>query len=125
MAANYKEYKKVVDSKKVTMSVFGYDGCGYCVMYKPVYNDVASEYKLDIYYFNSDTYDSTEYSKIRNSGLKIPKACNNQGKDIALSEPFGTPLTLFTKNGKVIDCISGYVEKETLVAKLKTVGMIK
>lgn len=125
VAKNYKEYKKIVDSKKVTMAVFGYDSCKYCALYKPVYNDIAAEYKLDIYYFNSETYDSTEYNKIRNSGLIIPKACNDSGKDIPLSEPFGTPLTLFTKNGKVIDCISGYVGKETLISKLKTVGLIK
>lgn len=125
VAANYKAYKTLVDSKKVTMAVFGYDQCQYCAMYKPVYNDVAREYKLDIYYFNSQTFDSKEYEKIMNSGLMIPKACNNQGKDIPLSDGFGTPLTLFTKNGKVIDCISGYVGEDALVAKLKTVGLIK
>ena len=46
-------------------------------------------------------------------------------KETKLEPGFGTPLTLFTKKGKVIDCINGYVNKETLVSKLETVGMIK
>lgn len=125
VAKDYKEYKKLVDSKKVTMAVFGYETCGYCKLYKPVFNEVASEYELNIYYFDSAIYNETEYNKVMNSGLKIPKSCTDTGKAELLSEGFGTPLTLFTKNGKVIDCISGYVGKDTLVSKLKSVGLIK
>ena len=57
--------------------------------------------------------------------MKIPKACNDSGKAVALSELNAVPLTIFTKNGKVIDCISGVESKEGLTAKLKDVGMIK
>ncbi|MDD2505644.1 MAG: thioredoxin family protein, partial [Bacilli bacterium] len=102
--ANYKEFKKIVDSKKVNMFVFGRETCGWCNLYKPIYNDIAAEYKLDIYDFDSDNYDSSELSKVRNSGLIIPGACTDSGENQPLSEGYSTPLTLFTKNGKVIDC---------------------
>lgn len=121
-----KAYKKLVEEKKlVTMAVFGRDSCFYCNQFKPVYNTVAEEYNLDIYYFDSDSYDSTEYTKIMNMGLIIPASCSDTQKEVELSQGFGTPLTLFTKNGKVIDCISGYVGKKELISKLETVGMIK
>lgn len=120
-------FSKLVKRKNtVTMAIFGRDTCFYCNQFKVVYNNVADEYDLDdIYYFDSSSYDKTEYDKIMDSGLTIPAACNNTGKDVELQTGFGTPLTLFTKNGKVIDCIDGYTNKENLITKLKTVGMIK
>lgn len=123
--STYKEYMKIVDGKKITMSVFGRNSCSWCNKFKPVYNDIAGKYKLDIYYFDSDSYNSNEYSKILNSGLIIPGSCTETKEEKKLSEGFGTPLTLFTKQGKVIDCISGYTNETGLLAKLKSVGMIK
>lgn len=125
VAKDYAAYKKIVDGKKVAMAVLGRDTCPACNYYKPIYNDVAAEYEVDIYYFDSDSYEETEYNKLLNSGLKIPKECNDSGKAVSLSELNAVPLTIFTKNGKVINCISGVESKDGLVAKLKDVGMIK
>ncbi len=119
-------YKKLVkDKKNVTMAVFGRDTCFYCNQFKVVYNQVAGENGLDIYYFDSDSYDKDEYNKIMDMGLKIPASCSDTGKEVDLQPGFGTPLTLFTKNGKVIDCINGYINKSSLLTKLQTVGMIE
>ena len=123
--STYKEYMALVNSKKITMAIFGRNSCSWCNKYKPVYNEVAFKYNLDIYYFDSDSYNKTEYNKIMNSGLMIPAECNSKGKDIKLSDGFGTPLTLFTKEGKTVACIGGYVDKDALVTKLKSVGLIK
>ena len=123
--STYKEYMALVNSKKITMAVFGRNSCSWCNKYKPVYNEVANKYNLDIYYFDSDSFDQAEYSKILNSGLNIPASCTDTQKEEPLSHGFGTPLTLYTKNGKVIDCISGYVDEDNLVKKLKSVGLIK
>ena len=123
--STYEEYKKIVDSDKIVMSVFGRNSCSWCNKFKPIYNEVAEEEKVDIYYFDSDSFDEEEYNKIRNMGLKILAECNNEHVEKDLSENFGTPLTLFTQNGKTIGCIGGYVDKDTLLAKLKDIGMIK
>lgn len=129
---NYKVFKDadayekaVKDKKTITMAVFGRDTCFYCNQFKPVYNTVSAEYGLDIYYFDSDSYDKDEYQSIMDMGLTIPASCTQDNKEAKLADGFGTPLTLFTKNGKVIDCISGYLNKEGLISKLETVGMIK
>jgi len=125
IAESASAYKKLVEAKKtITMAVFGRDNCFYCNQFKPVYNTVAEEYDLDIYYFNSLEYNEKEYQAIMDMGLKIPASCTKDGNEANLSDGFGTPLTLFTQNGKVIDCISGYTNKSGLISKLKTVGMI-
>ena len=125
VAKNASAYEKLVDSKDITVAVFGRNSCYYCNIFKPVYNAVAEKYDLDIYYFDSDNYDSKEYQKIMKLGLKIPASCNSDGKESLLSDGFGTPLTIFTKNGKTVDCISGYVDRDTLISKLVINDLIK
>ena len=122
--STYEEYKKIVDSDEITMAVFGRNSCTWCNKYKPVYDEVAGEYNVNIYYFDSDSFNKDEYKKIRNMGLKILASCNSEGVEKDLSDDFGTPLTLFTQKGETIDCIGGYVDKDALVDKLKSVGMI-
>lgn len=122
--STFKEYMTLVNSKKITMAVFGRNSCSWCNKFKPVYNEVAQEYNIDIYYFDSDSFNSNEYSKILNSGLTIPEKCTKTQKDELLSSGFGTPLTLFTSNGKSIGCIGGYVNKTVLISELKEIGLV-
>ena len=126
IADNFKEYKKEIKGNNVVMSVFGRNSCYHCNNFKVVYNAVSDKYDLDdyVYYFDSDSYNTKEYKKIINMNLTIPAKCNSQGTEFKLSDGFGTPLTIFTKKGKVIDCISGYVNRENLIQKLKDVNMI-
>lgn len=124
VAENYSEYKKLVKSNKVIMSIFGRNSCTHCNRYKVVYNAVADKYDLDIYYFDSDNYNSKEYEKIINMDLTVPAKCGQTGEDFPLAQFSGTPLTIFTKKGKVVDCISGYVNRENLIDTLKNVSMI-
>ena len=119
VAENFSEYKNIVKSDEPTMAVFGRNSCGWCNKYKPVYNAIAEKYKVDIYYFDSDNYDSDEYEKIINMDLVVPAKCSSEAKEFKLSEGFGTPLTIFTKSGKVVDCIGGYKNRTSLLEVLK------
>lgn len=123
--STYKAFMKVVDSKEPAMIVLGRNTCSWCNKFKPIYNEVAAENKANIYYIDSDSFDSTEYSKILKSDLTIPASCTSTGKEQSLSEGFGTPLTLLTKKGKVTGCISGFTNKTNLIKKLQSVGNIK
>lgn len=123
--STYKAFMKVVDSKAPAMIVLGRNTCSWCNKFKPIYNEVAAENKANIYYIDSDLFDSTEYSKILKSDLKIPASCSSTGSEQSLSDGFGTPLTLLTKKGKVTGCISGFTNKTNLIKKLQSVGNIK
>ena len=122
-----KEYLKSIKSKKKTkMTIFGKSNCFYCKQYLPVINTVIEENETDdIYYLDSGTYNVEEYNKILNSGLIIPGKCTPNNKDIKLDKGFGTPLTIFTKGGKIVDCISGYVGKNNLINILNEKNIIK
>lgn len=122
--STFKEFDKLYKSKNAVMHVFGRNTCYYCNIFKPVYNDVAAENNLEVYYHDSDVIDSKEYNKILNSGVKIPAECTSTKEEQPLSKGFGTPLTLFTKNGKVIGCLTGYTNKTELISKLEKLEIL-
>ena len=119
VAENYNAYRKIVNSDVVTMAVFGRNSCGWCNKFKPVYNAIAEKYGIDIYYFDSDSYNTSDYTKIINMDLTVPAKCSSDATEFKLSDGFGTPLTIFTKKGKIVDCIGGYSNRESLLEILK------
>ena len=120
----FNEYKKLVKSDELIMSVFGRNSCAYCNLFKVVYNALAEKYDYSVYYFDSDVFDKNEYTKIINMDLIVPGKCDSYGNDFKLSDGFGTPLTIFTQNGKIVDCISGYANRDKLMEKLISLKMI-
>lgn len=116
---------KLIRSNNYTVLVFGYDSCNYCKLYLPVINKISKEYKTDIYYFNRDTYDPDEYSKVLSLDLEVPVKCTLSGEASSTTGSFPKPMTLITKNGKTVDCIRGYVEENTVLEKLKKYKLIK
>ena len=99
----YTEYEEKIDSEKPFMVVFVNDGCGYCEMYIPVIEEVASEYNLPIYKLNLANITNDEYSKLMNSNSYLKR------------EKWGTPTTLLMQGSQVIDSIGGYTEKDSVV----------
>lgn len=118
-------YIKKVNSKKYTVAVFGKDNCSFCNLYLPIVNDVARDHDLDIYYFDENTYDSTEYDKIMKLDLLIPSECVTSGISSSFTKGFAKPMTLITKSGKTVGCIKGYVKREELESKLREFKLIK
>lgn len=119
------EYIKKVNGKDLTVAVFGYDECSFCNLYKPVFNKVAKDQNLDIYYFDSKKYDEAEYYKIMQLDFTIPAECTTNGKETSLLEGFPKPMTLITQKGKLVGCIKGYVNEEVLISKLKEYKVLK
>ena len=66
----------------------------------------------------------TDYSQILEAATQETILKNMKTKKLKTAV-LTVPLTLFTKNGKVTGCISGYVDSEKLESKLKEVGMLK
>lgn len=125
VAENAKEYLDLVKSKNYTVAVIGYEGCSYCNLYLPVFNKVAKEHNISIYYFDADNYDEDEYQKVIGLDFEIPAKCNTKGEVKTMTEGFAKPMTLITKDGKLVDCIKGYVKESVLVDTLSKYKIIK
>ncbi len=130
VAKDSKSFLETLNEDKITVVTFGSAGCGYCEAFKPILNDVATKYDVDIYYFDTDYFNNDEFVSILDGGYKIPaksesteKVCSKKGEVSPLTG-FGTPLTLLIKNGKTIDCHAGLTDEKTL-DKIFTYNKIK
>ena len=99
----YTQYKEKMSNNEMFLVVIVRDGCGYCEMYEPILEEVANEKGLPIYYINLTNLTSEEVEELSNSNSYLRK--NN----------WGTPTTLFMYGVNVVDSISGYVEKDSLL----------
>lgn len=109
--ATVAEWLSESKGNETVVAVFAQTTCSWCEQYKPVVQEVIAEQKADIYWFDVDTITQEEYASL--------------GEAYSELKEFGTPYTLITKSGKKVGEISGYVEKDTLVSKLKEVGVLK
>lgn len=107
-----------------TYFVFGRDGCHYCESFKPILEEVATLYKIQIHYIDMAFLSSDDYQMLIGSQLNIPSKCSKTGEDTSLSKGFGTPLTLFVRGNKTYDCIRGYKNRDNLIDSLNDVGYI-
>lgn len=98
--------------EKYTIAVIAQTTCSYCEMYKPVIESIQSKYEdLNIYWFHTDELSNADYSTL--SGT------------YDISDTFkGTPYTMLTYHGVLVDYISGYVDEDTLVQFLIDNGVI-
>lgn len=110
-------YNDIDVDKGLTMVTMGSETCPHCTNFKEVLNAVAVEKQINLYYLDVNNIDNAH-------NYDIPIKCADT-TDQKLLDGFGTPLTLFFKDGKIIDCISGEITDVALKSRLRNVGMIK
>ena len=100
----YDEYEEMVNNGDAFIVVIERTGCGYCQKYMPLIEEVADENKIAITYINTDNLTEEEFNKLSNNNKYLKR------------NEWGTPTTLFMLGDRIIDSISGYVEKDSIEA---------
>lgn len=98
----YDNYKEMVDNGDAFVVVIERTGCSYCQQYMPIMEEVANEKKIAVTYINTDNITQEEMEELSSTNKYLKK---NQ---------WGTPTTLFMLGDRIVDSISGYVEKDSL-----------
>lgn len=101
----YDQYEEMVDNGDAFIVVLERAGCGYCIQYMPIIEEVAKEKKIPLYYIDTDTLSSEE--------LNLLSTTNNYLKR---NSDWGTPTTLFMLGERVLDTIGGFVEKDSVLS---------
>ena len=109
---------------KFTVLVIGKQDCNYCQMYLPVFNKVAKDSNIDIYYIDSSTYNKSEYKKVTSLELEIPAYCTTNNVKTSTAGSFAKPMTLIIKDGKTVSCALGYKSEDNLKSLLFSYGVI-
>ena len=124
LLTSFEEFNSYISREKTTFLVLGRANCPHCQNYKPVLENIAQNYKVEILYIDMDAVSSDFITKVRNSNLTIPAACTSTNEVLPLSSSFGTPLTLFIKNGQAFSCLRGDTSEETVLQTIKNIGLI-
>lgn len=110
-------FNEVIDKKETIMVTMGVDTCIHCKNFKKVMDEVAKEHQVNLYYLDANDIDEDH-------NFSIPLKCADVTNQKLLNG-FGTPLTLFIKNGEVVDCISGEVNADVLLSRLRNNEIVK
>lgn len=100
---SYDDYDAMLSEEKTFILVISREGCGYCDMYLPIIKEVAEEEQLPIYSVDLATFTEEESAAFSESNSFLKKG------------DWGTPTTLILKGSEVIDKLSGYTEKESVI----------
>ena len=113
------DFSVVENAKKdeIVMVTFGRETCSWCKKFKEVLNSVAEEKQVNLYYMDAPMIDDEH-------NYTIPLKCADE-LDQKLLDGFGTPLTIFFKNGEPVNCISVYFEDISLKSTLRNNKIIK
>lgn len=110
-----KELFKSIDEKMQsnTVQVFYFEKptCHYCMLLKPVTDTLKEEYELSYNYIDTSTLNNGQLKRILDKfGITY--------------KTFGTPHLTITKNGKVLDHLSGYADENIVFELFQTTGVI-
>ena len=108
---SYNQFVKKIEKKDSFVLCLSQTTCSHCAEFKPKLKEVAEEYKVELYYMETNLLNEEQ-----TEALKKIVACS------------GTPTTVFITDGEeklVANRISGDISKEKLIKKLKSNGIIK
>jgi|688.fasta_scaffold416922_2 thioredoxin 1 len=98
MDTKYLDLEKTIKNNSVTLVFFSASWCGPCKVMTPIIHEIATEFKDKIGFFNLNV--DTNPSIALNYGI------------------MGVPTSLFIKDGKIIEKVSGIKTKNEFVEKL-------
>ena len=108
----YDEYDKLLNSDKKNVIVVGQSTCSYCVQAKVTLNDIVEENDITINYLNISYLTEEEGEKFESSLDYFENS-------------WGTPIMIIVQDGKLVDIIEQYVDKDEYVEFLEENGVIK
>ena len=105
------KYLEFYKSSNQTIIFLGRPTCPYCEIAKPIIGKIAKEYKLNIYYLNTDEFsndDNVEF--VRHNEL--------------FSEGYSTPMLLIISNNEIVTYHEGLTDTEHYLRFFETNKLI-
>ena len=106
----YDKLVEKIEKKDSFILLLSQTECSHCLAFKPKLEQVANEFKIHMYYLETDLLDEDAYAELK--------------KKFSFS---GTPTTVFVVNGEETSAatrINGEVSREKIINKLKSNGFI-
>ena len=118
---SYAEYQDKITSDEYTIVLLASPVCSHCMAYKPLMNQVADKYNLNIYYLNvnSESLTEEEYINLHDSISVIADNYNKDGEPV-----IPTPATVIYRNGKEMASELGNIKENGFLKLLIDNGVV-
>ena len=111
MSSNMEEWLTDTASDEYVVTVIARTTCSHCINFKPVMQKANNEYEFKLYWLEADELTNNDYNALTGT--------------YDLEDYSGTPYTFITKNGEVLDHLSGERDYDTLVEFLENNNVIE
>ena len=111
MSSNMEEWLTDTASDEYVVTVIAQTTCSHCINFKPVMQKANNEYEFKLYWLEADELTNNDYNVLTGT--------------YDLEDYSGTPYTFITKNGEVLDHLSGERDYDTLVEFLENNNVIE
>lgn len=111
MSSNMEEWLTDTASDEYVVTVIAQTTCSHCINFKPVMQKANNEYEFKLYWLEADELTNNDYNALTGT--------------YDLEDYSGTPYTFITKNGEVLDHLSGERDYDTLIKFLEDNNVIE
>ena len=111
MISNMEEWLPDTASDEYVVTVIAQTTCGHCINFKPVMQKANNEYEFKLYWLEADELTNNDYNTLTGT--------------YDLEDYSGPPYRFITKNGEVLDHLSGERDYDTLIEFLEENNVIE
>lgn len=101
----YQEYQEKIDNDEEFVVILERATCSHCVTYMPIAEEFANENGVPMYYVDTDTFTSDDWTTFENSNSFLKKSNGN----------WGTPTTIVLAGSEAVDYIEGTTDATSLL----------
>lgn len=102
---SYAEYSEKIESGDPFVVIIERESCSFCQTFLPVAESFANDYKIPLYYVDTDTFSQDEFNALVNSNSFF-KEKNSTG--------WGTPTTIILVGSEAVDYYEGATDSDGL-----------
>ena len=117
---SFSEYQDKILEDQFTIILIGRDNCSHCADYKPLVNQVANQYNLDVWYLNTDSLEKDEYIYLHDNVSILKDEYDPEG-----NPGIPTPATVVYRKGYELDAVLGDVGEKGFKNLLVNSGVVK
>lgn len=116
MKDKFSSWKSDTEKDEYYITVVAQESCRNCTAFKPILQKVIDEYEIEnVYWFEVDTGEFRTHEDYYTTLINTYELTGYKG----------TPYTFITKNGEMLDYISGYTTEDVVIEFLKENNVIE
>lgn len=116
----FSEYQEKVKEDQFNIFILGMKDCSHCADYKPVVNQIANKYDLEVWYLDTNELEYDEYVYLHDNISVLKDRYDDAG-----NPGIPTPVTVIYRNNYELDSRLGDIGQNGFLNMLNESGVVK